>query len=117
MRRAQVYREGQSGYRYWLSLIAVILFVWAVCARAQEAGSGATPPSDQKTNPTNPPEQTGKVSRSDAKTEVATKDTNTTFKLHVNLVQVRVVVRDENGKPIEHLSREDFQIYDQESCR
>ena len=113
MRRVQVYREAQSGYRYWLSLIAVILFVWAACARAQEAGSGATPPSDQKTNPTNPPEQTGKVSRSDAKTEVATKDTNTTFKLRVNLVQVRVVVRDENGKPVEHLSREDFQIYDQ----
>jgi VWFA-related protein len=113
MRRPQVYREAQSGDRYWFTLVALIFFVWAACARAQEAGSGATPPSDQKTNPTNPPEQTGKVSRSDAKTEVATKDTNTTFKLHVNLVQVRVVVRDENGKPIEHLSREDFQIYDQ----
>jgi len=113
MRRAQVYREAQSGYRYWLSLIAVILFVWAACARAQEAGSGGTPQSDQKTNPTNPPEQTGKASPPDTKTEVATKDTNTTFKLRVNLVQVRVVVRDENGKPVEHLSREDFQIYDQ----
>ena len=104
MRRAQVYREAQSGYRYWFSLIAMILFVWAACARAQEAGSGATPQSDQKTDPTKPP---------DTKTEVATKDTNTTFKLRVNLVQVRVVVRDENGKPVEHLSREDFQIYDQ----
>ena len=114
MRRVQVYREAQSGYRYCLSLIAVILFVGAACARAQEAGSGATTPQgDQKTNQANPPEQTEKTSRPDTKTEVATKDTNTTFKLRVNLVQVRVVVRDENGKPVEHLSREDFQIYDQ----
>ena len=50
---------------------------------------------------------------SDAKTEVSMQDTGTTFKLRVNLVQVRVVVRDSSGKPIENLRREDFQLFDQ----
>jgi VWFA-related protein len=40
-------------------------------------------------------------------------DSESTFQLHVNLVQVRVVVRDSSGKPVEHLHREDFEIYDQ----
>jgi VWFA-related protein len=46
------------------------------------------------------------------KDEVATHDTPTTFKVRVNLVQVRVVVRDENGKVVPNLHREDFQIFD-----
>jgi VWFA-related protein len=43
---------------------------------------------------------------------VSTHDTPTTFKVRVNLVQVRVVVRDEQGKVIPDLHREDFQIFD-----
>jgi VWFA-related protein len=45
-------------------------------------------------------------------TEVSTRDTATTFKVRVNLVQVRVVVRDAQGKLVENLRREDFQVYD-----
>ena len=111
MKRGQVYRKGQGGYRCCLSLI-VTLLVWVACANGQEAGSSATPQADQKSNQPSPPEQTAKASP-DTKTEVSTKDTVTTFKLRVNLVQVRVVVRDEKGKPVENLKREDFQVYDQ----
>lgn len=111
MRRGQVYREAQGGYGCWFSLI-VTLLVWVACASGQEAGSSATPQADQRANQTTPPEQAAKTNP-DAKTEVSTKDTNTTFKLRVNLVQVRVVVRDENGKPVENLKRDDFQVYDQ----
>jgi VWFA-related protein len=50
---------------------------------------------------------------SDAKTEVSMQDTGTTFKLRVNLVQVRVVVRDVKGTPVGNLRREDFQLFDQ----
>ena len=46
------------------------------------------------------------------KDEVTTSDTPTTFKVHVNLVQVRVVVRDASGKIIPDLHREDFQVFD-----
>jgi VWFA-related protein len=44
--------------------------------------------------------------------EVVTRDSATTFKVRVNLVQVRVVVRDENGKVVENLKKEDFQVFD-----
>ncbi len=50
---------------------------------------------------------------SDSKSEISIHDSESTFKLHVNLVQVRVVVRDSSGKPVENLRREDFEIYDE----
>jgi VWFA-related protein len=37
---------------------------------------------------------------------------NVTFKAHANLVQVKVVVRDQQENPVENLEREDFQVYD-----
>jgi VWFA-related protein len=51
----------------------------------------------------------------DAKTpsdEIVTRDSPATFKLRVNLVLVRVVVRDANGKVITNLKKEDFQLTD-----
>jgi VWFA-related protein len=51
--------------------------------------------------------------RSESKQEVSMQDTGATFKVRVNLVQVRVVVRDSNDKTVENLKREDFLVYDQ----
>ena len=34
------------------------------------------------------------------------------IRVRVNVVEVRVVVRDEHGKPVANLSREDFHLYD-----
>lgn len=47
------------------------------------------------------------------KPEVSSKDTGATFKLRVNLVQVKVVVRDAKGNLVGNLKREDFELYDQ----
>jgi VWFA-related protein len=44
--------------------------------------------------------------------EVVTRDSPTTFKVRVNLVLVRVVVRDEHGKIVDNLKKEDFQLFD-----
>ncbi len=44
--------------------------------------------------------------------EIVSSDTPTTFKLRVNLVLVRVVVRDADGKVIANLKKEDFQLTD-----
>jgi len=115
MRRGQFYRE--LLHRAWLTLL-VVLLVWFACARAAQepgnptTGANGTPQNGQKSEQANAQQQAATASP-EAKAEVATKDTNTTFKLRVNLVQVRVVVRDEHGKPVENLKREDFQIYDQ----
>ncbi len=82
----------------WLAFL-VIAITWTAPVRAQDP-SGA--PAAQSAKPVTEP-----------KPEVSTHDTNTTFKLRVNLVQVRVVVRDSRGKLIEGLKPEDFQLFDQ----
>ncbi len=47
-----------------------------------------------------------------ATAEVVTRDSATTFKVRVNMVLVRVVVRDESGKVVENLKKEDFLLFD-----
>ena len=44
--------------------------------------------------------------------EVSSQDTPATFKVRVNNVLVRVVVRDSHGKVVPNLKKEDFQLYD-----
>ncbi|HKW61752.1 MAG TPA: VWA domain-containing protein [Candidatus Acidoferrum sp.] len=44
--------------------------------------------------------------------EVSSQDTPATFKVRVNNVLVRVVVRDSQGKIVGNLKKEDFQLYD-----
>lgn len=44
--------------------------------------------------------------------EVASHETPATFKVRVNMVLVRVVVRDAQGKVVPGLKKEDFQLYD-----
>src|SRR6202795_3191160 len=44
--------------------------------------------------------------------ELVSQDTPATFKMRVNLVLVRVVVRDDKGKVVPNLRREDFQLFD-----
>ncbi|MGB7848458.1 MAG: VWA domain-containing protein [Candidatus Acidiferrum sp.] len=92
----------------WLAVL-VMLFTWTARARAQET-TGA-PTADKTAVATSNP-QPAKTA-TETKPEVSSKDTGTTFKLRVNLVQVRVVVRDRKGNLVEGLKREDFQLYDQ----
>src|SRR5205807_8791828 len=67
---------------------------------AQRPGSSPAPSSAKAPDP------------SQNTAEVTTRDTPATFKVRVNLVLVRVVVRDDQGKVIENLKKEDFQIFD-----
>jgi VWFA-related protein len=89
-------------------------------AFAQEPGSTPPnpPPSQTPTPATNTPSSqqassSQQAKAADSKAELSSKDTETTFKLRVNLVQVRVVVRDEKGELVKDLKREDFQLFDQ----
>jgi hypothetical protein len=111
-------REGmrvQPAYAKWswrLRALAVLAMAasgaGAICAQ-----DSATAPASSSKSSTDTPASPQTKSGADAKTELSSKDTNTTFKLRVNLVQVKVVVRDEKGNPIRDLKREDFQLFDQ----
>lgn len=64
----------------------------------------------QESNPPAPSAPTAQ--KADSKTEMTTADTAPTFKVRVNLVQARVVVRDGQGNPVPGLTQEDFHIFD-----
>ncbi|HEX8837349.1 MAG TPA: VWA domain-containing protein [Candidatus Acidoferrum sp.] len=64
----------------------------------------ATAANPDSAKPAAPSEQEGK--------EFSSQDTPATFKVRVNNVLVRVVVRDSHGKVVSNLKKEDFQLYD-----
>jgi VWFA-related protein len=93
-----------------------ILLVALVCCLSRFASrvSAQTPPAatpaqdvpaktDTTAKPMPPAAQTE---------EVSSRDTPATFKVRVNLVLVRVVVRDSKGKIVPGLKKEDFQLFD-----
>jgi VWFA-related protein len=82
----------------------------ALCLTAQEqapASSSTTPPSQTATQPAAaiPAPQSSSA-------EISSQEQPTTFKVNVNLVLVRVVVRDAAGKIVGNLKKGDFQLFD-----
>jgi VWFA-related protein len=70
-----------------------------------------TPPTQESPTPA-PPRNPDDAAAPAATREVVTRDSATTFKVRVNLVLVRVVVRDASGKVVENLKKEDFLLFD-----
>lgn len=89
----------RTSFRLWKLLLAI---AWAATpVHAQEA------PAKSDTQP--PPAAQAPASDS---SEVTTRDTPPTFRVRVNLVLVRAVVRDSTGKVVTNLKKEDFQLSD-----
>jgi VWFA-related protein len=84
-------------------IIALSLFHPSI-VRAQSASQPATPapPADASVPPA--PQNTT--------AEITSRDEATTFKLNVNLVLVRVVVRDAKGHAVGNLQKDNFQLFD-----
>ena len=92
----------------WIALWIALSFFLPV-ARGQDS----TPaPAPEKPPPSAAQEAASKP-KADAGSEISQVDSAATFKVRVNLVQVRVIVRDPSGKPIDNLTRQDFLLYDQ----
>jgi hypothetical protein len=94
----------------WLAFLGgILLFAALPVARAQ--APSATPQTTQA-----PPADTSQSApKPDAKApndEIVSHDSPATFKVRVNVVLVRVVVRDSNGKVVANLKKEDFQLAD-----
>ena len=83
-----------------------------LCCQEPAAGNaGATPATAQ--SPAGPAPAAGPTAPQEPKkSEVETHDTPAVFKVRVNLVLVRVVVRDQRGKVVENLHQEDFALFD-----
>ena len=77
-----------------VSLAALSLVIPLALVRAQSEASATAPAaSPQTANPNSHPE-------SDKTEEIASREETTTFKVNVNLVQLRVVVRDGSGHAV-----------------
>src|SRR5258706_8435181 len=104
-------------FHSWLlpGFCRIILIVFFCClwiSGSQLSAQTPDPPSPPQDAPAKPDPTAGPVSAAGQNEEVSSRDTPTTFKVRVNLVLVRVVVRDRQGKIISNLKKEDFQLYD-----
>jgi VWFA-related protein len=81
-------------------------------------GQASPPPpaqtsQDQQDKPAAPPPaKAPDTASTSSSAEVVTRDSATSFKVRVNVVLLRVVVRDQNGNVIDNLKKEDFQVFD-----
>ncbi len=94
-----------------------ILVVFACCLSiwGRQLSAQTPAPSSQTQDAPAKPDSTAVPAPAPAtgqNEEVSSRDTPTTFKVRVNLVLVRVVVRDSQGKVVSNLNKEDFQLYD-----
>ncbi|MHB8499796.1 MAG: VWA domain-containing protein [Candidatus Acidiferrales bacterium] len=91
------------------------LLLLMTCVIASIRGQTPTPPVAPSTSPApQTPAQPAKpqAPSSSDNAEVSSRDTAPTFKVRVNLVLVRVVVRDQQGQVVPNLHKEDFRLYD-----
>src|SRR5438552_5806793 len=94
-----------------------ILVIFACCVSilgCRHSAQTPAPPSQTQDAPAKPDSTAVAVPApaTALNEEVSSHDTPTTFKVRVNLVLVRVVVRDAQGKVVSNLKKEDFQLYD-----
>ncbi len=94
-----------------LALIGVIFFAVALTvSRAQtQSATSQTPQAQPADTSQNAPKQDAKAPND----EIVSHDSPATFKVRVNVVLVRVVVRDNDGKVVTNLKKEDFQLADE----
>lgn len=108
------YRPQFPFARRWKCVLMMLALTGAgVAARAQ---TPPPPPPDAPSTtvtvqvPAEPAKPQAPTSNDNA--EVSSRDTAPTFRVRVNLVQVRVVVRDQQGHVVPNLKKEDFQLTD-----
>jgi VWFA-related protein len=97
-------------------LFHVICFSCALVSAAQSPAQTTAPPQSapatQSGTTAAPQPASSSQSASNPAQEISSHDELTTFKVKVNLVLVRVVVRDASGKAIGDLRQEDFELFD-----
>ena len=108
--------------RVFCFLTISVLFSFCAVLYAQNSSAPDPAPTPSSANAPGPPKQdesakqdadkATKTQQPPENSELVSQDTPATFKMRVNLVLVRVVVRDDKGKVVPNLRREDFQLFD-----
>src|SRR5215469_11922553 len=93
-------------------LLISILSGWQTLRAQEPVPAGGTAPSGPQA-PAGHPQEAEDKPKADSTSEISQTETAATFKVRVNLVQVRVIVRDPSGKAIDNLTKQDFLLYDQ----
>ena len=96
--------------RWTFRVLSSCLAAWVLvfpASRMVDAQSNLPQPSVPAVQSTTP-----SASDNAAASEISSRDEATTFKVNVKLVLVRVVVRDEQGRAIGNLHKEDFELFD-----
>ena len=102
------YRNPLSCRALWFALSIFLPFFLPSVYGQDSAPAPASAPEKPPAAPAQEP-----APKANAGSEISQVDSAATFKVRVNLVQVRVIVRDSSGKPIDNLTRQDFLLYDQ----
>ena len=85
----------------------------SLCSQAQpDSNANLKPDPVAVPSQEQPPAAANAGSGAASSTEVSSRDTAPTFKVRVNLVLVRAVVRDLQGNVVPNLKKEDFQLFD-----
>ena len=93
--------------------VCLVVFACSLSVSANRLSAQAPPPAAPPQDAPAKTDSTAKAPPAPAQTEeVSSQDTPATFKVRVNLVLVRVVVRDSKGKIVPNLKKEDFQLFD-----
>jgi VWFA-related protein len=100
-----------AGSRTAVLLSILLLVASASIAKAQTAGTPVAPDGPNAATPAVATAQQPSGTPS-TESEISTHDSDTDFKVQVNLVLVRVVVRDSNGNAVASLRKEDFRLLD-----
>src|SRR5258708_2763283 len=115
--RERVEEEGMSHplqSPFTRRMAALLLLAMLAAISPRSSGAQAHPAQDAPAKSDSTPQAPAAASPPDANntSEVSTHDNPATFRVRVNLVLVRVVVRDSQGKVITGLKKEDFQLSD-----
>src|ERR1019366_3976539 len=94
-----------------LALSGVAMAAQQTTTPAPDAQPGSATSSSTST-PTLPPPATPQTINPNTPEMSSREETSTTFKVKVNLVEVRAVVRDTQGNAVGNLRKEDFQLTD-----
>ena len=99
---------------HWLFRPSLGLLLAAVAPSLFAQAPTPPAPPAQQTGASQPAAQSDQKAAQNASTgaELSSRDTAPTFRVRVNLVLVRVVVRDSQGRVISGLKKEDFQLFD-----